>query len=171
MDSVDGLFLLVPTTNPKPFIPNFHRLWIILHESQMVDSSKLFYYVLNLPQYYSAAYDCSMTKKRRAEEQALGVPVNKRKSLLMKPRHYSPNIDCKEEHDHKTEAEEDDGLLETNDHPTTGSRKEWPKIYLLPSTKTSLNFCRTYSLFGCKILSSLQAKPIIYFTQHPFIEG
>ncbi|XP_070337399.1 suppression of tumorigenicity 18 protein isoform X3 [Equus asinus] len=73
----------------------------------------------SLIQELSAAYDCSMTKKRRAEEQALGVPVNKRKSLLMKPRHYSPNIDCKEEHDHKTEAEEDDGLLETNDHPTT----------------------------------------------------
>nr|XP_023504391.1 suppression of tumorigenicity 18 protein isoform X1 [Equus caballus] len=73
----------------------------------------------SLIQELSAAYDCSMTKKRRAEEQALGVPVNKRKSLLMKPRHYSPNIDCKEEYDHKTEAEEDDGLLETNDHPTT----------------------------------------------------
>ncbi|XP_070486711.1 suppression of tumorigenicity 18 protein isoform X4 [Equus przewalskii] len=73
----------------------------------------------SLIQELSAAYDCSVTKKRRAEEQALGVPVNKRKSLLMKPRHYSPNIDCKEEYDHKTEAEEDDGLLETNDHPTT----------------------------------------------------
>ncbi|KAF5926249.1 hypothetical protein HPG69_011376 [Diceros bicornis minor] len=68
--------------------------------------------------HYSAACDCSMAKKRRAEEQALGVPVNKRKSLLMKPRHYSPNMDCKEG-DNRTEAEEDDGLLETNDHPTS----------------------------------------------------
>uniref|UniRef100_I3MRN7 ST18 C2H2C-type zinc finger transcription factor n=1 Tax=Ictidomys tridecemlineatus TaxID=43179 RepID=I3MRN7_ICTTR len=58
------------------------------------------------------AYDCSMAKKRRAEEQALGVPVNKRKSLLMKPRHYSPNMDCKGDRDDRTE---DDGLSETND--------------------------------------------------------
>ncbi|KAM5212159.1 suppression of tumorigenicity 18 protein isoform 3-T3 [Hipposideros larvatus] len=73
----------------------------------------------SLIQELSAAYDCSMAKKRRAEEQALGVPVNKRKSLLMKPRHYSPNMDCKEECDTRTEAEEDDGLLETNNQPTT----------------------------------------------------
>ncbi|XP_027788654.1 suppression of tumorigenicity 18 protein isoform X3 [Marmota flaviventris] len=53
-----------------------------------------------------------MAKKRRAEEQALGVPVNKRKSLLMKPRHYSPNMDCKGDRDDRTE---DDGLSETND--------------------------------------------------------
>ncbi|KAF7459483.1 Hypothetical predicted protein [Marmota monax] len=53
-----------------------------------------------------------MAKKRRAEEQALGVPVNKRKSLLMKPRHYSPNMDCKGDRDDRTE---DDGLPETND--------------------------------------------------------
>nr|XP_021586730.1 suppression of tumorigenicity 18 protein [Ictidomys tridecemlineatus] len=64
------------------------------------------------PTHYSVAYDCSMAKKRRAEEQALGVPVNKRKSLLMKPRHYSPNMDCKGDRDDRTE---DDGLSETND--------------------------------------------------------
>ncbi|XP_043456994.1 suppression of tumorigenicity 18 protein isoform X3 [Prionailurus bengalensis] len=63
-----------------------------------------------------AAYDCSMAKKRRAAEQALGVPVNKRKSLLMKPRHYSPNVDCREECDDRTEAEEEDGLPEASDH-------------------------------------------------------
>ncbi|XP_059111605.1 suppression of tumorigenicity 18 protein isoform X3 [Peromyscus eremicus] len=56
-----------------------------------------------------------MAKKRRAEEQALGVPVNKRKSLLMKPRHYSPDMDCKGNPDSRNE---DDGLLETNDHST-----------------------------------------------------
>nr|XP_017196788.1 suppression of tumorigenicity 18 protein isoform X2 [Oryctolagus cuniculus] len=63
----------------------------------------------------SVAYDCSVAKKRRAEEQALGVPVNKRKSLLMKPRHYSPNLDCKAHRDDRTE---DDGLVETSDHST-----------------------------------------------------
>ncbi|MEJ1284940.1 hypothetical protein NN561_015930 [Cricetulus griseus] len=56
-----------------------------------------------------------MAKKRRAEEQALGVPVNKRKSLLMKPRHYSPDMDCKGNPDNRNE---DDGLLETNEHST-----------------------------------------------------
>ncbi|KAF6101251.1 ST18 C2H2C-type zinc finger transcription factor [Phyllostomus discolor] len=73
----------------------------------------------SLIQELSAAYDCSMEKKRRAEEQALGVPVNKRKSLLMKPRHYSPNMNGKEECDSRTEAEEDDGLLEMDAHPST----------------------------------------------------
>ncbi|XP_040828647.1 suppression of tumorigenicity 18 protein isoform X2 [Ochotona curzoniae] len=69
----------------------------------------------SLIQELSVAYDCSMAKKRRAEEQALGVPVNKRKSLLMKPRHYSPNLDCKEERDDKAE---EDGMVETSDHST-----------------------------------------------------
>ncbi|XP_036034280.1 suppression of tumorigenicity 18 protein isoform X1 [Onychomys torridus] len=67
----------------------------------------------SLIQELRAAYDCSVAKKRRAEEQALGVPVNKRKSLLMKPRHYSPDMDCKGNPDSRNE---DDGLLEMNDH-------------------------------------------------------
>ncbi|XP_012370668.1 suppression of tumorigenicity 18 protein [Octodon degus] len=53
----------------------------------------------------SVAYDCSVAKKRRAEEQALGVPVNKRKSLLMKPRHYSPSMDRKGDQDGRTKEE------------------------------------------------------------------
>ncbi|XP_023596724.1 suppression of tumorigenicity 18 protein isoform X4 [Trichechus manatus latirostris] len=57
-----------------------------------------------------------MGRKRRGEEQILGVPVNKRKSLLMKPRHYSPNMDCKEENEDRTEAEEGSCLLQTDDH-------------------------------------------------------
>nr|XP_012298357.1 suppression of tumorigenicity 18 protein isoform X2 [Aotus nancymaae]XP_021528576.1 suppression of tumorigenicity 18 protein isoform X2 [Aotus nancymaae]XP_021528577.1 suppression of tumorigenicity 18 protein isoform X2 [Aotus nancymaae] len=69
----------------------------------------------SLIQELSVAYDCSMAKKRRAEDQALGVPVNKRKSLLMKPRHYSPNADCQEDRGDRTE---DDGPLETHDHST-----------------------------------------------------
>ncbi|XP_032277519.1 suppression of tumorigenicity 18 protein isoform X7 [Phoca vitulina] len=66
-----------------------------------------------------AAYDCSMAKKRKAAEQALGVPVNKRKSLLMKPRHYSPNLDCREECDDRTAVEEEDGLQEASDRAAT----------------------------------------------------
>ncbi|XP_030650789.1 suppression of tumorigenicity 18 protein isoform X1 [Nomascus leucogenys] len=69
----------------------------------------------SLIQELSVAYDCSTAKKRRAEDQALGVPVNKRKSLLMKPRHYSPNADCQEDRSDRTE---DDGPLETHDHST-----------------------------------------------------
>uniref|UniRef100_A0A6I8NF03 ST18 C2H2C-type zinc finger transcription factor n=1 Tax=Ornithorhynchus anatinus TaxID=9258 RepID=A0A6I8NF03_ORNAN len=57
-----------------------------------------------------------MAKKRRAEEQASGVPINKRKSLLMKPRHYSPTVGCKEETEEQIELEDDNSLLETNGH-------------------------------------------------------
>lgn len=38
-----------------------------------------------------------MARKRSAQEGAQGAPVNKRKSLLMKPRHYSPSEACEEE--------------------------------------------------------------------------
>lgn len=66
----------------------------------------------------------------------------------MKPRHYSPNMDCKEE-PNKIEAEEDVGLLETNDQPTTGSKEKFPKLYMLPGTKDSV-LNTTYSLCGSK---------------------
>ncbi|XP_028450093.1 suppression of tumorigenicity 18 protein [Perca flavescens] len=39
----------------------------------------------------------SMARKRSAQEGVQGAPVNKRKSLLMKPRHYSPSKACEEE--------------------------------------------------------------------------
>uniref|UniRef100_A0A8C5S1K1 Uncharacterized protein n=1 Tax=Laticauda laticaudata TaxID=8630 RepID=A0A8C5S1K1_LATLA len=38
-----------------------------------------------------------MAKKRKAEEQILEVPINKRKSLLMKPRHYNPILEEQKE--------------------------------------------------------------------------
>ncbi|XP_034038400.1 suppression of tumorigenicity 18 protein isoform X2 [Thalassophryne amazonica] len=41
-------------------------------------------------------YGCA-ARKRSAQEGVQGAPVNKRKSLLMKPRHYSPNEACEEE--------------------------------------------------------------------------
>ncbi|XP_055490062.1 suppression of tumorigenicity 18 protein isoform X2 [Leucoraja erinacea] len=40
---------------------------------------------------------CSAAKRRKVQEQELGTSINKRKSLLMKPRHYSPSKDCEEE--------------------------------------------------------------------------
>ncbi|KAM3866418.1 suppression of tumorigenicity 18 protein [Diretmus argenteus] len=42
-------------------------------------------------------YGSTMARKRSAQEGVQGAPVNKRKSLLMKPRHYSPSEACEEE--------------------------------------------------------------------------
>ncbi|XP_068862065.1 suppression of tumorigenicity 18 protein isoform X4 [Aphelocoma coerulescens] len=58
-----------------------------------------------------------MAKKRKAEDQISGVPVNKRKSLLMKPRHYSPSLECKEENEDRTELQEDISVLESSSTP------------------------------------------------------
>ncbi|XP_028941590.1 suppression of tumorigenicity 18 protein isoform X5 [Antrostomus carolinensis] len=58
-----------------------------------------------------------MAKKRKAEEQISGVPVNKRKSLLMKPRHYSPSLECKEENEDRTDLQEDICVLESSSTP------------------------------------------------------
>ncbi|XP_041268719.1 suppression of tumorigenicity 18 protein isoform X5 [Onychostruthus taczanowskii] len=58
-----------------------------------------------------------MAKKRKAEDQISGVPVNKRKSLLMKPRHYSPSLECKEENEDRTELQEDVSVLESSSTP------------------------------------------------------
>ncbi|XP_050747782.1 suppression of tumorigenicity 18 protein isoform X5 [Gymnogyps californianus] len=58
-----------------------------------------------------------MAKKRKAEEQISGVPVNKRKSLLMKPRHYSPSLECKEENEDRTDLQEEISVLESSSTP------------------------------------------------------
>ncbi|XP_035409092.1 suppression of tumorigenicity 18 protein isoform X4 [Cygnus atratus] len=58
-----------------------------------------------------------MAKKRKAEEQISGVPVNKRKSLLMKPRHYSPSLECKEENEDRTDLQEDISVLKSSSTP------------------------------------------------------
>ncbi|ELK27510.1 Suppression of tumorigenicity 18 protein [Myotis davidii] len=85
---------------------------------QLLDSGSAFYSTTLQSHSRYAAHDCSMAKKRRAEEQASWVPVNKRKSLLMKPRHYSPSMNGQEGPDTRTEVEEDSGLLGTNAHRT-----------------------------------------------------
>ncbi|XP_069635428.1 suppression of tumorigenicity 18 protein [Haliaeetus albicilla] len=64
-----------------------------------------------------SAYKCSMAKKRKAEEQISGVPVNKRKSLLMKPRHYSPSLECKEDNEDRTDLQEEISVLESSSTP------------------------------------------------------
>ncbi|XP_021037697.1 suppression of tumorigenicity 18 protein [Mus caroli] len=99
-------------------------------------------------------YDCSMAKKRRAEEQASGVPVNKRKSLLMKPRHYSPDMGCKESPDNRNE---DDGLLETNDHATADGImvKSMDETLHLPAQDSSLQKKDQYTCYPELMVKSL----------------
>ncbi|XP_030908079.2 suppression of tumorigenicity 18 protein isoform X4 [Melopsittacus undulatus] len=58
-----------------------------------------------------------MAKKRKAEELISGIPVNKRKSLLMKPRHYSPSLECKEENEDRTDLQEEISVLESSSTP------------------------------------------------------
>ncbi|XP_051015483.1 suppression of tumorigenicity 18 protein [Acomys russatus] len=95
-----------------------------------------------------------MAKKRRAEEQTLGVPVNKRKSLLMKPRHYSPDMDCKENPDNKNE---DDSLLETNDHSTAEGImiKSMDETLHLPAQENSLQKEDRYTSYPELMVKSL----------------
>ncbi|XP_035409090.1 suppression of tumorigenicity 18 protein isoform X3 [Cygnus atratus] len=64
-----------------------------------------------------------MAKKRKAEEQISGVPVNKRKSLLMKPRHYSPSLECKEENEDRTDLQEDISVLKSSSTPEESTPK------------------------------------------------
>ncbi|XP_067887929.1 suppression of tumorigenicity 18 protein isoform X4 [Heterodontus francisci] len=53
-----------------------------------------------------SSHNCSVAKKRKMQEQKFGSSVNKRKSLLMKPRHYSPSKDCEEESKEGKDTEE-----------------------------------------------------------------
>ncbi|NXG11080.1 ST18 protein, partial [Sakesphorus luctuosus] len=79
-----------------------------------------------------SAYKCSMAKKRKAEDQISGVPVNKRKSLLMKPRHYSPSLDCKEENEDRTELQEEISVLKSSsssEESTPQASEETPHLY------------------------------------------
>nr|XP_056710214.1 suppression of tumorigenicity 18 protein isoform X1 [Euleptes europaea]XP_056710218.1 suppression of tumorigenicity 18 protein isoform X1 [Euleptes europaea]XP_056710219.1 suppression of tumorigenicity 18 protein isoform X1 [Euleptes europaea]XP_056710220.1 suppression of tumorigenicity 18 protein isoform X1 [Euleptes europaea] len=66
-----------------------------------------------------SAYKSSMAKKRKAEEQISGVPVNKRKSLLMKPRHYSPSVEGKGENEDNIELQDDNSLIKAEENITT----------------------------------------------------
>ncbi|XP_078073103.1 suppression of tumorigenicity 18 protein [Mustelus asterias] len=55
-----------------------------------------------------SSHNCSVAKKRKMQEQKFGASVNKRKSLLMKPRHYTPSKDCEEE---SKEGKDSDEIL------------------------------------------------------------
>ncbi|XP_034285641.1 suppression of tumorigenicity 18 protein isoform X3 [Pantherophis guttatus] len=60
-----------------------------------------------------SAYKNSMAKKRKAEEQILEVPINKRKSLLMKPRHYNPTLEGKGDNEGRTHFQDNNNVLQT----------------------------------------------------------
>ncbi|XP_072267321.1 suppression of tumorigenicity 18 protein isoform X4 [Pyxicephalus adspersus] len=50
-----------------------------------------------------SAYNCTMSKKRKFQEQGSTAPINKRKSLLMKPQHYNPSEELEEDSEDKSE--------------------------------------------------------------------
>ncbi|XP_053324213.1 suppression of tumorigenicity 18 protein [Spea bombifrons] len=50
-----------------------------------------------------STYNCTMSKKRKFQELHSTAPVNKRKSLLMKPQHYDPSEELEEENEDKLE--------------------------------------------------------------------
>ncbi|XP_069076256.1 suppression of tumorigenicity 18 protein isoform X1 [Pleurodeles waltl] len=66
-----------------------------------------------------SAYNCSMAKKRKPHELGTGAPVNKRKSLLMKPRHYSPSTECEEDSEDKG-GRDDSSRMEKESSSETG---------------------------------------------------
>ncbi|XP_075339339.1 suppression of tumorigenicity 18 protein isoform X1 [Odontesthes bonariensis] len=65
----------------------------------------------------------SMARKRSAQEGVQGAPVNKRKSLLMKPRHYSPSEACEEESEDLAPPQDKEELRNI-DTPADGNFKE-----------------------------------------------
>ncbi|XP_041103490.1 suppression of tumorigenicity 18 protein-like isoform X3 [Polyodon spathula] len=71
----------------------------------------------------------SMARKRSAQEVLCGAPVNKRKSLLMKPRHYSPSNDCEEENEDLTEPEDKEEARST-DSPAGGNLGKLARVSL-----------------------------------------
>ncbi|XP_051944355.1 suppression of tumorigenicity 18 protein isoform X7 [Hippocampus zosterae] len=68
----------------------------------------------------------SSVRKRSAQDGVQGAPINKRKSLLMKPRHYSPSEACDEESEdpaprrHKEAARSADTPADGNLSPING---------------------------------------------------
>ncbi|XP_017582938.1 PREDICTED: suppression of tumorigenicity 18 protein isoform X5 [Corvus brachyrhynchos] len=102
-----------------------------------------------------SAYKCSMAKKRKAEDQISGIHVNKRKSLLMKPRHYSPSLECKEEHEDRTELQEDISVLESSSTPEESTPKSSEEIPHLGGQENSSQRKDNYSSYQDAMAKSL----------------
>ncbi|XP_041268718.1 suppression of tumorigenicity 18 protein isoform X4 [Onychostruthus taczanowskii] len=96
-----------------------------------------------------------MAKKRKAEDQISGVPVNKRKSLLMKPRHYSPSLECKEENEDRTELQEDVSVLESSSTPEESTTKSSEEIPHLGGQENSSQRKDNYSSYQDAVAKSL----------------
>ncbi|XP_068862063.1 suppression of tumorigenicity 18 protein isoform X3 [Aphelocoma coerulescens] len=96
-----------------------------------------------------------MAKKRKAEDQISGVPVNKRKSLLMKPRHYSPSLECKEENEDRTELQEDISVLESSSTPEESTPKSSEEIPHLGGQENSSQRKDNYSSYQDAMAKSL----------------
>uniref|UniRef100_A0A674F0A1 ST18 C2H2C-type zinc finger transcription factor n=1 Tax=Salmo trutta TaxID=8032 RepID=A0A674F0A1_SALTR len=62
-------------------------------------------------------YGSMAARKRLAQEGVQGAPVNKRKSLLMRPRHYSPSEACCEEENEDLAPSQDKEELRNIDTP------------------------------------------------------
>ncbi|XP_066481160.1 suppression of tumorigenicity 18 protein [Tiliqua scincoides] len=75
-----------------------------------------------------SAFKSSIAKKRKAEEHISGVPVNKRKSLLMKPRHYSPSEEGKGENENKVELQDDSNVLKAEESILTPPKGAPPNL-------------------------------------------
>ncbi|ROI16377.1 Suppression of tumorigenicity 18 protein [Anabarilius grahami] len=84
-------------------------------------------------------------KKRSAAEGARGAPVNKRKSLLMKPRHYSPSP-CPSEGD----GEEDLASAQDKDAPRNTDTPAESKFRLCSSIMPSRSYSANVDL--CDIM-------------------
>uniref|UniRef100_A0A4W5N1I0 ST18 C2H2C-type zinc finger transcription factor n=1 Tax=Hucho hucho TaxID=62062 RepID=A0A4W5N1I0_9TELE len=65
----------------------------------------------------SITYGSMAARKRLAQEGVQGAPVNKRKSLLMRPRHYSPSEACCEEENEDLAPPQDKEELRNIDTP------------------------------------------------------
>ncbi|NXD23833.1 ST18 protein, partial [Spelaeornis formosus] len=102
-----------------------------------------------------SAYKCSMAKKRKAEDQISGVPINKRKSLLMKPRHYSPSLECKEENEDRTELQEDISVLESSSTPEESTAKSSDETLHLGGQENSSQRKDSYSSYQDTMAKSL----------------
>ncbi|XP_064790734.1 suppression of tumorigenicity 18 protein-like isoform X2 [Oncorhynchus masou masou] len=67
-----------------------------------------------------STYGSMAARKRLAQEGVQGAPVNKRKSLLMRPRHYSPSEACCEEENEDLAPPQDKEELRNIDTPADG---------------------------------------------------
>ena len=77
-----------------------------------------------------------MARKRSAQEGVQGAPVNKRKSLLMKPRHYSPSEACEEESEDLALPQDKDELRNID----TPAGKQMSCCFVCFDEQLTLNF-------------------------------